>query len=258
MFQLPYMKYLTPLLTIMLILAAGAYVQLQSAETRALDRQMPTLDVQGVGEVLAKPDIATFSFSVEAEAVTQEEAQSISAEKINAITAFLKESGIDEKDIKTSNYSVYPKYEQEEKLEVSSIGFYPPSKMVQTGYTASQQVTVKVRDIENTGTLLSGVGEKGATNISSLSLTVDDIEKVKDEALSLAIEDAQEKAEALAEQLGVRLGRIVTFNENNYYGGNFRAMSVASSAEEKSFAIPEISTGENTYSININISYTFR
>lgn len=264
MFQLPYMRHLVPLLTVVSIIAVGAYVKETLAQTRVFDQQMPMLSIQGMGEVTTTPDLATFSFSVEEDRKTQEEAQTASAEKVNAIVASLKESGVEEKDIQTSDYSVSPKYKYPDpdptpKVVRDNIG-YPPQDMIQVGYTASQRVTVKVRAIDKAGALLGSVGEKGATNISSLSLTVDDMEKVKNEARALAIEDAKTKAGERAKQLDVRLGRMVSFYENTGYGDDFRiakgaSLSISGNAEQ---ATPEISVGENKYRINVTLNYTFR
>src|SRR3989338_6761353 len=80
------------------------------------------ISVQGKGEVVKIPDLATFSFSVTEESLLVSEAQSEAAKQINAILEYLKKNGVDEKDITTSGYNIYPRYEYEAKI---ANGYYP-------------------------------------------------------------------------------------------------------------------------------------
>lgn len=232
-----------------------------------------TITVSGEGEVFAVPDVAEFSFSVVEQAATVEEAQEASAEKINDILAYLEEEGVDEKDVKTLYYNVYPKYEYQRAVSQPSsavsgdvgggadIAYYPEGRQVIVGYEVNQTVRVKVHDTEQAGILLSGVGGKGATNVSGLSFTIDDEEALQREARQKAIDDAQEKAHELADDLDVRLVRIIGFSESgNYpvyyrdaYGGAFDTAAV----EEKA-AAPQVPTGENSILSNITITYEIR
>ena len=250
---------------LVLIAAAIALISLAILNFEEADRANyeATISVEGSGEVLAVPDIATFTFSVEAEGEDATQAQSESAEKINAILAYLKEQGIEEKDIKTANYNLYPKYRYEERVCAFN-SYCPPGERVEDGYTASQMVTVKVRETEKAGDLLSGVGERGATNISSLSFTIDDMEVLKTEARDKAIADARQKAEALADSLGVKLVRIVGYYENapyyGGYGGEFYAreeMAMDSAMSLKAPA-PELPSGEQSTKVMVNVTYEIK
>lgn len=220
-----------------------------------------TVSVAGKGEIFAKPDIATFSFSVDAEAPDAVAAQKKSADSINAIYAYLKANGIDEKDIKTSGYALDPKYRWEQG--VCTQWNCPEGKQILEGYRVNQTITVKVRVTAKAGDLISNVGENGATNISGLSFTIDDDEKLKREARELAIKDARENAKKLADDLGVRLGRMVSYYENQ--GGYPVPMYNMAMSERSSDSMgasmkssPSIPTGENTITSNVTIVYELR
>jgi uncharacterized protein YggE len=164
--------------------------------------------------VVVKPDIATISFGVSAENLDVAKAQTESATKMNNIIKLLKDKGVDEKDIKTTNYSIYPRYDY---TRTASAGYPYGGKQVLAGYTVSQNVEVKIRDISKAGELLGGVGEFGVTDVSGLSFSVDKIKEVKNQARDAAITDAREQAQVLAKGLGVKLVKITSFSENGNY-----------------------------------------
>jgi uncharacterized protein YggE len=215
-----------------------------------------TITVQGEGEVFAIPDTAVFSFSVIKRGATAQEAQDLATETANAAIDYLKKEGIDEKDIKTTNYSVYPRYEHQ---PIYCITFPCPqgeSRLV--GFETNQSVSVKVRDTEKAGRLLSGIGELGVEQISGLSFTIDDEEALQREVRQKAVADAREKAEALADDLGVKLVRIVNFNEYGYpiYARN-ETMALGVGGDTKAVP-PTIEPGENRITSQVNITYEIR
>ncbi len=215
-----------------------------------------TISVSGYGEAFGAADIATFSFSVVSEKSTVAAAQTDATAKINAITNYLKDAGVADKDIQTTDYSVYPQYEYQQIVCVSYP--CPGGKQVLKGYQVRQTTTIKVRDLTKAGDLLTGVGGKGATEVSGLNFTFDDPNKLQNDARGKAIADAKQKADALASQLGVTLVRVVSFNEN---GGGYpvpmMAYGMGGVASSKS-AAPEISVGQNKVSSNVSITYEIR
>lgn len=222
-----------------------------------------TINVSGEGEVFAVPDIAEFSFSVMKEAKTVPEAQKASAELSNAIIEYLKGAGIEEKDIKTLNYSVNPKYEWMSTRVLTPCpagGYCPPQgKQVITGYEVNQTVSVKVRKVDDAGTLLSGVGEKGATNVSGVEFTIDNPDAIQREARQKAIEKAQAKAAELAKDLGVKLIRVISFNESGAPGPIFFAKEMAfGMGGDSAASAPDITPGENKITSNVSITYEIR
>lgn len=244
---------------LMAVIALVAYSYYTWKQSEYMYGGPTTISVTGEGEVSAIPDIGTFSFSVEAEGKDATTAQNESATKMNAVLSYLKEKGVEDKDVKTENYSLYPKYRYETK--VCPMGSYCPGEQVQDGFTVSQTVTVKVRAVDTAGELISGVGEKGATNISGLSFTIDDTTALKDEARTEAIKDAQDKAKELARQLGVRLDKMVGYyeDENGYpmpYYGMGGDMMVKTASEAA--VAPSLPTGENMTKSRVTLTYQVR
>jgi len=225
------------------------------------------ISVIGKGEVMAIPDTGSFSFSITEEAKTVNLAQEKAGKKTNTIIDALKVLGIDEKDIKTTSYNSYPKYQYSSGVcpmydsdgGVSMPRYCPPGKEVLVGYEVSQTISVKIRKTADAGAVLTKVGDLGAANISGLSFVIDDIEKVQDEARDKAIEDAKKQAEILAKSLGVKLKRIVSFSENgNYpipyigYGGG---MELQAKDATISSVPPQLPTGENEVVSSVTITY---
>lgn len=245
------------LLIFMTVVALGSYAMLNFEKMDYVDPTIPTISVTGEGEVLAVPDIGRFSFSVTAEGDEASVAQEASGTKINDILAYLREQGVEEKDIKVEYYNLYPKYRYEER--VCALGSYcPPGEQVPDGFEVTQQVSVKVRDTKKAPTLITGAGERGATNISSLNFTIDDIEALRDEARAKAITDAQEKATVLAGQLGVRVVKFVSYYEDGGYDMPMyraNAMSVDMAKEESAFGGAELPVGEESTKVRVTVTY---
>jgi uncharacterized protein len=215
-----------------------------------------TIVVNGYGEAFANPDVAEFTFSVSADAKSVGAAQDTVTEKTDAILESLRGLGIEEKDIRTTDYSVYPKYVYQNA--VCGPNYCPPGRQVPDGFTVSHSVTIKVRDIEKAGQALSLAGTNGATNISSLNFTLDEPNAPQNEARDEAVTEAREKARALAKSLGVRLGRVVDFADSSYNPSPYylRAQEgMAVSADAKAPTLPE---GQNKYTSNVTITYEIR
>lgn len=218
-----------------------------------------TISVSGMGEVFAVPDRATFSVTVRDEAKEAANAQDKATEKSNDIIAYLKGAGVEEKDIKTVSYNVNPKYEYSQG--VCTPTSCPPSKQTLVGFEVYQMLEVKVQDPKKAGELLSGVGGKGASEVSGLSFTIEDEDQLKADARKEAIADAKTKADELANQLGVKVVRIVGFYEDSggympyAYGKGGVAMDMAATREAMP---PEIPAGENKIVSNVNITYEIR
>jgi uncharacterized protein len=218
------------------------------------DRMPNTISVSGKGEVVVQPDIVTISFGVSAENLEVAKAQTESATKMNNIVDFLEKNGVAKKDIKTTNYSIYPRYDYTQSK------VYPyGGKQILVAYVVSQNVEVKIREISKAGTLLSGVGEYGVTDISGLTFGVDKIDEVSNEARDLAIKDARAEAEVLAKSLGVKLVRIVSFSENSYPMPYYaKEMSVMSPAMGGDAVAPNLQPGENKVVSNVTVTYEIR
>lgn len=222
-----------------------------------------TMSFEGQGEVFAKADIATISYTATEEAKTPAKAQEMVAEKVNKSIEFLKKSGIEEKDIKTEGYNVYPRYEWQKSVACTSSYCPPEGTRVLMGYEASQTVSVKIREVEKSGAILTGIGAIGFSNISGVEFSIDDEDTLKREARKLAIEKAKTKAEELSKDLGVKLVRIVSFSESAPYP-YYARMEKASTLMDSGMGIgggaitPEIPVGENKITSNVVITYEIR
>ena len=207
-----------------------------------------TISFSGEGKVSAIPDIAKVNFAIITQAATSKQAQDANSPKSKVIVDFLKKQGIEDKDIKTTSYNIYPQYN------------YPSFDTPEIkGYEVSQNFEVKIRNLDKTNVILDGLVSAGANNISNLNFTVDEPEKLQTEARSKAIADAKKKAEELEDQLGVNLGKIINFSENS--GGYpvplyFKAEGLGGGMGGD--VGPEIPTGENEIKISVTITYQIK
>lgn len=226
---------------------------------------MNSISVSGKGETVAIPDVATFSFGVTETAKTVSLAQTSATEKTNSALKVVRDLGVADKDIKTLSYWISPHYEYQKSIcpTVYSAGesYCPPSRSVLTGYDVGQTIQVKIRDIDKAGDILSAIGTVKVNNVSGLNFSVDDIESVKAEARDKAIENAKTKAQELAKQLGVKLGKIISFYESGddpYYaygkGGDSRIMTLEAAAAPS----PEVPAGEQEIVSNVSIVYEIK
>lgn len=211
-----------------------------------------TIAVSGTGEVYVKPDLAKTSFSVVTEAKTVAEALNENTEKMNAVINYLKGQGVEEKDLKTTSFNIYPRYEWREATQ-----FHPTGERVLVGYEVTQSLEVKIRELAKTGELIQGAVDAGANRVGSLQFTVDDEDAPKAEAREEAISDAQEKAEILASQLGVSLVGIVSYSEGGYYP-LYYGLEKAESASGAGDAAPQIEVGENKISVTVSVTYKIK
>jgi uncharacterized protein len=222
-----------------------------------------TIMVSGEGEAFAIPDIASFSYSIVEEGKTVAEAQKKSDDKMASALAALKEGGIEDKDIKTTNYSFYPKYEWEQAYCIQSVNVRCPSgKNVLQGYEVNQTITVKVRKTEQAGELVTKIGTLGATNVSGVEFTVDDRDKYVALARASAINKAKENGKKLEDELGIKLGKMLYFNENGNYPMPYYAegkggvgMDMAASNQSSRATLPG---GESKITSNVSLTYEIK
>ncbi len=219
-----------------------------------------SISVNGKGEAITIPDVATFSFTVNETAKTVVDAQTKATDKTNAALKAVKDAGIAEKDIKTTAYSINPHYDYTNG-ECNSYRC-APGKSTLTGYDVSQSVEVKIRDLTKAGSIFTSIGSIDVQNVNGLSFSIDDIEKVKAEARAKAIADAQTKAQELAKQLGVRLVKITSFYDSSdqpvFYGRGEGMGGDAVSIKTMAAVAPNIPTGEQKVTSNVTISYEIK
>lgn len=214
------------------------------------------ITVEGTGEASAIPDIATIGFSVMESAPAVADAQAKATAKTDAALAALKAQGIEDKDIKTTSYNVYPQYEN---IAPCYYGDCPVRSNPRiTGYEVSQSIEVKVRDTAKAGAILENLGSVGVGNIYGPNFTVDDEDAAKTEAREQAIKEAREKAQVLAKQLGVRLGKVVSYYENPGMYPMYDKASVGYGGMEAAQSAPALPVGENETTVTVSITYEIK
>ena len=232
-----------------------------------------TISFSGHGEVTAVPDIANIYFTISKDAKTVKEAQALVAAVEKSSLDSLKANNVLEKDIKTADASFYPKYEYKQAacppvpmgmgyagvtVSPSSPYYCPPNKQVITGYTASESITVKVRNTDDVGKIMQALGTLGVSNLSGPNFAIDNEDGLKAEARKKAIDDAKAKAELLAKDLGVHLGKITSFNEGGNYPVMYSAKSAMMDSASSAPAPAQLPKGENTITSDVTITYEIR
>ncbi|MBI2448014.1 SIMPL domain-containing protein [Candidatus Microgenomates bacterium] len=221
---------------------------------------LPSFSVSGVGKSVFTPDIAQFNFSVISSGDQNKDVaklQKDNAEKINRAIDYIKKNGVDSKDIKTSGYNLNPEYEY---YDCSENGVCPPPAI--TGYRIEQTVEVKIRDFSKVGEILNGVVKNGANSVSGLYFTIEDKEKVENEARGKAMESAREKALFMAKSGGFRLGKLVSVYEDNYPVPMYAAEGLGRGGDgvETDATSPSssIEPGSTEVAITVNLTYEIR
>lgn len=209
------------------------------------DRQNE-ITISGLGEVVAVPDVAKLNVSVWTEASQVAAAQNENTEKMNNIIKSIKDLRIDEKDIRTTNYNISSQYD------------YIDGQRTFRGYRVSQGLDITIRDLSKSSNILTGVTKLGANQVGNLRFEVDEIEDVKQEARLIALENAKEKAEEMADALGVKLGKVIKFSEQSDGGITpfLRSETLSlDAAFEEGVPAPQIEPGSQEIKITVFVSF---
>jgi len=213
---------------------------------QAAPENVRTLNVNGVGEAFLSPDIAYIFIGVHTESATAAEAVEQNKTQTTSVIEALKTAGIDDKDIRTTNYSIWPNQQ-----------YAPDGSLSGTRYAVDNSVYVTVRDLEGLGDLLDAAIDAGANSINSIQFDVADKTEAIKEARAKAVEDAKKQAAELAGAAGLTLGDIqnIQFNEASPYpmfegkgGGGGAAADVA---------VP-IQPGQLTVSVTVSLTYALK
>jgi len=238
------------LVAVSVYLLTATYDKLQEISRGTDVLPAKTVTVNGEGKVTVIPNIAEVRFSVVSQGLTPKQAQDSNTLKINSVVGYLKGAGIEDKDIKTTGYSLYPQYRYLEGVAPLIVG-----------YELNQSLTVKIRDLNKVGQIISNVVERGVNQTSGIVFTVDDqdLERFRNEARGKAFQAAKEKAMNMAGAAGVELGEIISFSENvggiyppPIYEAGFGRGGGAAVFE------PSIEPGSTEIVVNANITYALR
>ncbi|HEV2748341.1 MAG TPA: SIMPL domain-containing protein [Allosphingosinicella sp.] len=204
------------------------------------------LDVVATGEVKRVPDIAHINAGVVTQARTATAAIAQNAQQMNRVIAALKRAGIAERDIQTSSINLNPEYRYAENQ--------PP---VLTGYRAGNEVTVRFRNIAETGAILDALVAEGANQINGPMLTIDKPEAALDQARQQALAIARARAEIYARAAGMRVARILSISETGAirpYPMPMAQRAMAQDAAAESKIVP----GEQTLAMTLSVSFELR
>lgn len=209
-----------------------------------------TISLVGVGTVSARPDMAIVATGVVSEAKTARAALSANTAAMTSVIEGLKAAGIEDRDIQTSGFSVQPRYTQ---ANVRSNGQRPPPELV--GYSVSNQVTIRVRDIAKLGDILDQVVSQGSNRINGVSFTFSEPEQLMDIARANAMADAIRRAKLYTDAAGIGLGRITNISENGGYvpQPQYRGRAEMSMVSEP-VPVP-MEAGEQTLSVNLSVTW---
>lgn len=264
--------FLTVLLTLTLLYLFTALLgpipfSVKSTTTTSSD----LFTVSGIGEETAVPDTATFTVGVTKTAPSAEAAKELVNTSTNQIIAQLKKLGIDEKDIKTQNFSSYPNYDASPARPLSmstnsttgtttmmAMPESAPGEQNISGYTVSQDLTVTTKSVDTANKALDASVASGANQIAGVSFTINDEDrkKLEQNARKKAIADAKQKAQDIAGDAGIKLGKIVNIfvSDNN----NMPVMMYDRKMEAGTMdaaAPTNLQPGENTVRVDVTLSY---
>jgi uncharacterized protein len=248
----PLMTVLLALVFLILILFLGiraVNAVKEGAQIGRMPSDRDTITIQGQGKVSGKPTLALVDLGLFSEGKEVKAVQDQNSTKVNSIIAAMKEIGIAESDIQTANYSISPKFD------------YKDGGSTLVGYIVSQSVSVKVRDLTKVSTVLSRAGQLGLNQVNGVQFTIDDPSELQQQARKKALQDARNKAQELADALGVDLARVVTFAEssNNMppiaYGKSYNeALGVGMGGG----AAPDIQAGSLDVFSHVSVTFEIR
>lgn len=235
---------------LVLVLGAIGLGALAILRDKIMQNDNYQFSVTGEGKATSKPDIATISFGVQTETKKAvSEAVSDGNKKMNEVIAELIKLQIDKKDIMTTQYNLNPVYS------------YSPNtgKQALDGYQLTQTVTVKIRNLDIIGEAIQAAAAVGANQTGNIVFTIDDQDALKAQARSEAIAKAEAKAQSIAEESGLKLGKLINVYEGGAYepvysnnfaygGGEMKALSAPA-------AIPDIQSGQMEIKVSVTLSY---
>jgi hypothetical protein len=197
---------------------------------------------------MIKPDIATINIGVQTEGSDAQEAVASNNQQSQALIDALTGAGVADNDIQTSNFSIYPRQEYDAQGQ-------PTGEIT---YVVNNTVSVTVRDLENIGSVLNAAVEAGANNIFGIQFDIEDREAAQQQAVTVAMENAQARAEVLAEAAGVELGDILSLQ--TYLGSSSpipygRGYDMA--VQEAAVSVP-VSPGEMQIMVDVSVVYEIR
>ena len=214
-----------------------------------LQPESRSIHVTGSGSVVDEPDIAVLNLGVSVEKEAVAEAREAAAVAMTAVIASLKANDIAEKDIQTERFSIHPQYD------------YTENGRVLRGYRVNNTLSAKVRELENLSDIIDDAAGAGGDIIvvNSVQFMIEDTTPLQAQARSLAVKNAEEKAQTLAEAGGVTLGKPITITETSRAASPTIAYAEeADFADDSARSATPIEAGELTVTVNVTIVYEIK
>ena len=243
-------QYIGGILTVLiLIVALNNFWDLLSrfGWVSPIAKDIKTITVNADGKVTVTPDTAKVSISVVTDGKTADEVQKRNTESMNKVIEYVKGLGVEAKDIKTTYYNLYPRYD------------YVNGRQEAAGFSVSQSAEIKVRDLKKVGEIVTGTVARGANQVQGVDFFVDDPEKFKAEARKTAFDKAEVKAKEMAKLTGVRLGKVVTFSES--YNGQppiYYEKAYGIGAGMGGGGVPDIQSGSQEVTVSVSVVFEIR
>ena len=205
------------------------------------------ISVVGVGQVYVTPDIAYINVGVRSTADTVAEALEQNNAQAQTIKETLMEQGVDEKDIQTSSFNVYPQSDYDFQGTIT-----------RTYYAVENNVYVTVRELNNLGTTLDAVARGGANNIYGISFDVQDKSEAQTTTRELAIESARQQAEELAKAAGVALGEIISISTYTSYPTPYYDYGMGGGGGAAGIQAVPIASGQMQITSQVTVVYAIK
>jgi uncharacterized protein len=199
--------------------------------------------VSGDGVATAPPDMATIRTGVVSRAASATQAIANNNAAMKDVLTTLKKHNVAEEDVQTTNFNVRPIHKRDDDGRVLS---------EITAYEVTNQVRVHVRKLDNLGKVLDAVVKAGSNRVSGIDFGVSDPTAALDKARRQAVADARHRAEVMATELGVRVGRVVTIQEQSHHRPQPRLESFAAKAADA--AVP-VASGREEFRVTVNLVF---
>ncbi|MEM9124519.1 MAG: SIMPL domain-containing protein [Pseudomonadota bacterium] len=227
------MKTIAFLAAMMAVTLAGT----ASAEDRRIS-------VNATGTVQVAPDMATITLGVTNENTEASAAMQATSDAVSQVLARLNEMGVEDRDVQTRDVSLSPVW--------SDRNLQSGQKAEITGFVASNRVFVRVRDLAQLGQILDAVIQDGANDFGGLNFGIQDPEPVEAQARAKAVEDAQAKADQLAQAAGITLGPVQSIVEQS---GSVRPMAEMRAINMSDASAVPVAGGEISVSVNVSMEF---
>lgn len=221
-----------------------------SVNTKTLDKDS-TFFVSAEASAFVTPDIASVILSIEYTAPTATEAQTQANKVINRIKDDMKKLGVEDKNIRTTSYNIYPNYIS---IPAGQPYYVPPTNKIES-YRAQTSLRVRVKDFAKLNEILDTATADGVNNVSDISFEVEDKDKAIEEARKEAIKKAKDKANKIAGEAKIKLGRILNVSEYYPYDYQYSEKAMIADGGNGNSGQTQLQPGQTEIKVNVSLSY---